>query len=46
MHKIFTIFRRFLGRLASVDRTPDVLDRMTLRELADLPPDHPDAGAC
>jgi hypothetical protein len=40
---MFTSIRHWLSALAARPRQPDPLDRLSLREFADLPPVHPRA---
>ena len=41
MHKIFSIIRQWLGRLAVAETPADPLSQLSPRELADLPVHHP-----
>lgn len=47
MEKILTILRQLFSRLLERDRIEaSPLDRMSPRQLADLPPVHPDRDEC
>ena len=46
MHKFFIALRAWLTAVTAVPAAPDPLSRMTPRELADLPADHPRCDPC
>jgi hypothetical protein len=46
MHRIFRSLRDWLASLLVQPPPPDPLDQLGLRELADLPPTHPQCEAC
>jgi hypothetical protein len=46
VHKIYWMFRRWLLELFEVGPSPDPLNQLTPRELADLPTHHPSTDRC
>ena len=46
MYKIFQMLQRWLLELLETDVAPDPLNRLSPRELADLPVHHPGSDRC